>query len=148
MGRGQANWAQGGLKTGPECVGVSNANCKKHGGVAAGNAREEEVAPAHWTAHKVQCRDEAKHRRKLAEEIMGTAANKPVQIRGLVVPRWRATTHPAAPVLREHARKGCPVDAAELEGSRSGVRRSLAGPQRRPRAQLWTATGGANRHCM
>ena len=41
---------------------------------------------------------------------MGQAATVPVKIRGLVFPRWRAVTHPAAPLLRTYARKGCPVD--------------------------------------
>lgn len=41
---------------------------------------------------------------------MGPAATQPVQLRGLVVPRWRARQHPAAPLLLEYARRGCPVD--------------------------------------
>ena len=48
-------------------------------------------------------------RRRLAEEIMGAAATEPVSIRGLVVPRWRANLHPAAGLLRDYAREGCPV---------------------------------------
>ena len=51
----------------------------------------------------------AEARQRLAEEIMGQAATRPVQIRGLVVPRWRAARHPAAPMLRQCAQRGCPV---------------------------------------
>ena len=49
-------------------------------------------------------------RARLAEEIMGEAATRPMKIRGLVTPRWRAMQHPAAPLLLEYARVGCPVD--------------------------------------
>ena len=51
----------------------------------------------------------AEARKRLAEEIMGDAANVPAEIRGLVFPRWRAQNHPAAPLLRDYAKRGCPV---------------------------------------
>ena len=53
--------------------------------------------------------DVAASRRRLTEEIMGSAATKPVSILGLVVPRWRANLHPTASLLREYANRGYPV---------------------------------------
>ena len=52
-------------------------------------------------------------RRKLAEEMMGDAATKPVKIRGLVAPQWRANMHPAAPLLRQYSTTGFPVDVGQ-----------------------------------
>jgi hypothetical protein len=49
-------------------------------------------------------------RKALAKELMGEEANEPVRIRGLMVPRIRALDHPAAPLLKEYASQGCPVD--------------------------------------
>ena len=40
---------------------------------------------------------------------MGEDATKKLKVRGLVFPRWRAARHPAAPMLREYATRGCPV---------------------------------------
>ena len=48
-------------------------------------------------------------RLKLAEEIMGEDATRKLKVRGLVFPRWRAARHPAAPMLKEYATRGCPV---------------------------------------
>ena len=54
--------------------------------------------------------EEVTKRKALAKELMGDEANKPVKIRGLMVPRMRALDHPAAPLLKEYASQGCPVD--------------------------------------
>ena len=70
-------------------------------------------APRHWREMPLQNADKEKlsaDRRRLAEEIMGEAATRPQRIRGLVFPRWRAEAHPAAPLLRQYASRGCPVD--------------------------------------
>ena len=62
-------------------------------------------------------------RKALAEELMGGDAKKPLRIRGLMCPRMRALDHPAAPLLKEYASQGCPVDvgrnwtAEELEAA-------------------------------
>ena len=77
------------------------------------DANEGDHAPSHWTRiNAAGERDDnvVNARRRLAEEIMGEAATKPMSIRGLVAPRWRAQQHPAAALLREYARRGCPVD--------------------------------------
>jgi hypothetical protein len=69
--------------------------------------------PRHWNEFDtatINPADVAAARIRLAEEIMGEAATQPVDIRGLVFPRWRAMDHPAAPLLREYAKLGCPVD--------------------------------------
>ena len=69
--------------------------------------------PRHWTRMPVKASnpaDVADARRRLAIEIMGPAATQPVKIRGLVCPRWRTNQHPSAPLLRQYASTGCPVD--------------------------------------
>ena len=84
-----------------------------------------DAPPRHWTRLQSESDPEevAEARRRLAEEIMGEAATQPMTIRGLVCPRWRAKIHPAAPLLREYARQGCPVSvgrnwtAAELQAA-------------------------------
>ena len=50
-------------------------------------------------------------RQALAEELMGDEAKKPLKIRGLMCPRMRALDHHVAPLLKEYASQGCPVDA-------------------------------------
>ena len=68
--------------------------------------------PKHWTRFSTEPSSQTAlvaARRRLAEEIMGEAATRPVSIRGLVTPRWRALDHPAAPLLAEYAKIGCPV---------------------------------------
>ena len=50
--------------------------------------------PAHWTAHNIAPNDGQACRQRLAEELGGEEATKPVKIRGLAVPRGRATEHP------------------------------------------------------
>ena len=78
---------------------------------AQGDATKQE--PRHWTrlgGKPTSDDDIVAARRRLAEEIMGEAATQPMKIRGLMAPRWRANAHPAAPMLREYARRGCPVD--------------------------------------
>ena len=67
----------------------------------------------HWTTMPPKPDEVAAARKRLATEIMGEAATKPVKIRGLVCPRWRAEEHPAAHLLREYAETGCPVDVGE-----------------------------------
>ena len=67
----------------------------------------------HWTTMPPKHDEVAAARKRLATEIMGEAATKPVKIRGLVCPRWRAEEHPAAHLLREYAETGCPVDVGE-----------------------------------
>merc|ERR1712086_1182832 len=54
-------------------------------------------------------REVAAARLRLAEEIMGEDATRKLKVRGLVFPRWRAARHPAAPMLKEYATRGCPV---------------------------------------
>ena len=46
----------------------------------------------------------------MARELTREEANKPPRIRGLMCPRMRALDHPAAPLPKEYASKGCPVD--------------------------------------
>ncbi len=59
----------------------------------------------------------------LKDEIASPRANQPVEMRGLVYPRHRACNHPAAPILKEYASRGCPVEVgrnwtmAELEAA-------------------------------
>jgi len=72
----------------------------------------EDSAPRVWQrmdATTGNTSEVAEARKRLAEEIMGDAANVPVEIRGLVFPRWRAQNHPAAPLLCDYAKRGCPV---------------------------------------
>jgi len=71
----------------------------------------------------------------MAEEIMSEEATKPIQIRGLVAPRGRACDHPAAPLLVEYSKIGCPVSTGrdwtleELEAAvEQGPHRSALEP--------------------
>ena len=69
--------------------------------------------PRHWLqvpVNNLTEGEEVAKRKALAKELMGEEANKPVKIRGLMVPRMRALDHPAAPLLKEYASQGCPVD--------------------------------------
>jgi len=76
-------------------------------------AQQRVEHPRHWLkvpANNLRREEEVSKRRTLATELMGEAANKPVKIRGLMCPRLRALEHPAAPLLKEYASQGCPVD--------------------------------------
>ena len=69
--------------------------------------------PRHWLevpANNKKAQEDVAKRRALAKELMGEDAQKPVKIRGLMCPRLRALQHPAAPLLKEYASQGCPVD--------------------------------------
>ena len=44
---------------------------------------------------------------------MGKDATRKLKVRGLVFPRWQAAQHPAVPMLREYATRGCPVKTWE-----------------------------------
>ena len=69
--------------------------------------------PRHWLQVPVNNLDddeEVTKRKALAEELMGNEARRPVRIRGLMVPRMRALDHPTAPLLKQYASQGCPVD--------------------------------------
>ena len=77
---------------------------------AEGERKSRQRQQQHWTSHHVSDRDVAAHRRRLADEIAGAATAAPPELRGLMMPRQRALEHPAAPLLLEYARRGCPVD--------------------------------------
>ena len=65
--------------------------------------------PQHWSDYTTELIGQAETveaRRKLAEEIIGDAATKPVDIKRLVVPRWRSKMHPAAPLLTQYSTTG------------------------------------------
>ena len=79
--------------------------------------------------------EEVAKRKALAMELMGEEANKPVKIRGLMAPRMRALDHPAAPLLKEYASQGCPVDVGRdwtLEELEAAIEK---GPTRQQRSQ-------------
>jgi hypothetical protein len=69
--------------------------------------------PRHWMklqpSKASECEKEIAKVR-LAEELDGEEAKKPITIKGLMSPRMRAQEHPAAPLLKEYASQGCPVD--------------------------------------
>ena len=54
--------------------------------------------------------EKAQAAKALAEELTGREATTKIKMRGLMCPRMRALEHPAAPLLLEYARNGCPVD--------------------------------------
>ena len=58
----------------------------------------------------MRAQEDVAKRKALAKEFMGEETQKPVRIRGLMRPRLRALQHPTAPLLREYASQGCPVD--------------------------------------
>ena len=76
-------------------------------------AKKRESEPRHWlevTVNNLNSDNEVAKRKSLAEELTGKEAHTPVRIRGLMCPRLRALEHPAAPLLKEYASQGCPVD--------------------------------------
>ena len=98
--------------------GVGNQSTMPHGlgfrdKKPQGVGDHANTPPRHWTrlqSTPTNPTEVAEARTRLAHEIMGEAATRPVDIRGLVVPRWRANDHPAAALLRQYASQGCPVD--------------------------------------
>ena len=66
----------------------------------------------HWKARSagVDPDEVARARARLADEI---SADGRLNIRGLMCPRWRAEQHPAAPMLRQYAKHGCPVSVED-----------------------------------
>ena len=94
----------------------SNARYSQRHGVDQGLPESGESkppeTPRHWTQRNTclaNPHSTAAARTRLADKLTGSNANIRVNIRGLVCPRGRANQHPAAPMLREYAAKGCPV---------------------------------------
>ena len=72
--------------------------------------------PRHWLevpANHLEEDEVVAKRKALAEELMGEDAKTPLRIRGLMCPWMRALDHPAAPLLKEYASQGCPVDVGK-----------------------------------
>mmetsp|Transcript_24913 Transcript_24913/g.52157 ORF Transcript_24913/g.52157 Transcript_24913/m.52157 type:complete len:90 (+) Transcript_24913:274-543(+) len=66
---------------------------------------------SHWTRFSsFSGKDKDTVRReRLAASIIGAKATQQIKIRGLMYPQNRAACHPAASMLQEYARHGCPV---------------------------------------
>ena len=77
------------------------------------HTHQRDKPPRHWLEVPANHLEEDKvvaKRKALAEELMGEDAKKYLRIRRLMCPRMRALDHPAAPLPKEYASKGCPVD--------------------------------------
>ena len=75
--------------------------------------QQQAISPRHWLEVPVNNLAESEvvaKRKALAKELMKEEASKPIQIRGRMVPQMRALDHLAAPLLKEYASQGCPVD--------------------------------------
>ena len=97
----------------PRPTGTKSTVHSKHKLAEATADQRRAEDPRHWLQvplNNLNNNEELRKRKVLAEELMGEEASRPVKIRGLMVPRMRALDHPAAPLLKQYASQGCPVD--------------------------------------